>query len=535
LSSKITNAPPALERHGNNSIPTLNDQKIWLYLVIVVCALILASPSIVNGFPYIFPDSLGYLGLASTALSKAMAFIFGAAPPPTQLQTSLPLSHATKDCGILVLCANPFYFRPFPYSMFLIPFASGYTIFLVPFVQALFLVSVLVRFFRTFYGKIRLLEICIVVGFLFLATNLSVHVNYVMADVFTGILILYACSSLYSWRMLSNKARLRDLVIMTFLASVHLTHLMLVAGLAVASIFGCLAFTKRHVRVYDALFVLVVPAVLAAALLMASNFLVSKRMVISASSPVFLLARLVDAGSAVDYLTASCPTKKYLICDHLDKIAVPKDAVTDFSVADNFLWGDRGIRRTIGDTRLFVEQAQEINWATIKTYPTEIAYSFIEGGLAQLIRFDDDTVTERIPSQSVENLHDSLTKYNVAFGQYFHGARQYKTMKAGEAFYAGWWQTFHRYTVIGSIVALPIVLMFSSRRRLADSAFPVFLCVSAILINGMITGALSSVHDRYQSRVIWIVPFLLISMVIARERDRQAAVDNKPCPAPAPR
>jgi hypothetical protein len=321
---------------------------------------------------------------------------------------------------------------------------------------------------------------------------------------------------------MSNKARLLDLVIMTFLASVHLTHLMLVVGLAVVSVFGCLFFTKLHVRVYEAFFVLVVPAVLAAALLMASNFLVSKRMVISASSPVFLLARLIDAGPAVDYLTASCPTKKYIICEHLDKIAVPKDAVTDFSVGDNFLWGDRGIRRTFGDTRLFVEQAQDINWATIKMYPVAIAYSFIKGGLAQLIRFDDDTVTERIPSQSVETMYDSLNKYNVAFGQYFHRARQYKTMNAGEPFYAGWGQSLHRYTVIGSIVALPIFLMFSSKRRRAVMAFPFFLCVSGILINGVITGALSSVHDRYQSRVIWIVPLLLISMVILWERDRRA-------------
>ena len=80
MSSKIVNTQPELERHGNNS--TLTDQYIWLYLVIVVCAFILASPSLVNGFPYIFPDSLGYLGLAATAVSKAMAFRFGAVPQP---------------------------------------------------------------------------------------------------------------------------------------------------------------------------------------------------------------------------------------------------------------------------------------------------------------------------------------------------------------------------------------------------------------------------------------------------------------------
>jgi hypothetical protein len=67
-------------------------------------------------------------------------------------------------------------------------------------------------------------------------------------------------------------------------------------------------------------------------------------------------------------------------------------------------------------------------------------------------------------------------------------------------------------------VALMLVFAISRRRQARNSrrvdeektrlAMFVLTVCSTVVVNGMICGALSGPYDRYQARVVWLVPFL---------------------------
>ena len=59
-----------------------------------------------------------------------------------------------------------------------------------------------------------------------------------------------------------------------------------------------------------------------------------------------------------------------------------------------------------------------------------------------------------------------------------------------------------------------------------------FVIVSAVILNALFTGTLSGVNDRYEARVIWLVPFLAGSCILSwRERRGNARHAEQSSPA----
>ncbi len=63
------------------------------------------------------------------------------------------------------------------------------------------------------------------------------------------------------------------------------------------------------------------------------------------------------------------------------------------------------------------------------------------------------------------------------------------------------------------IVAFAILLWRRWTFRLAGLSLVV---ISAVLANALVTGVLSTVEDRYQSRVVWLIPFLAVTFIFVR-------------------
>jgi hypothetical protein len=60
-----------------------------------------------------------------------------------------------------------------------------------------------------------------------------------------------------------------------------------------------------------------------------------------------------------------------------------------------------------------------------------------------------------------------------------------------------------------SLILLPFALAAAWRRRDRDMLTLAAAVVVALMVNAALAGALSDVHDRYQSRIVWLAPFLL--------------------------
>ena len=60
-----------------------------------------------------------------------------------------------------------------------------------------------------------------------------------------------------------------------------------------------------------------------------------------------------------------------------------------------------------------------------------------------------------------------------------------------------------------ALITLPFLGIAAWRRRDQAAAGLVAAVGAALIVNALLAGALSDVHDRYQSRMVWLAPFVL--------------------------
>ena len=85
-----------------------------------------------------------------------------------------------------------------------------------------------------------------------------------------------------------------------------------------------------------------------------------------------------------------------------------------------------------------------------------------------------------------------------------------------------WLAQTHRIAALAGIAACVALLPLAARRRSVSFGFLVAVLL-VIPIAAAITGALSGPHDRYQSRVMWLPPFVAGVCIIAETRRLIAA------------
>jgi len=65
----------------------------------------------------------------------------------------------------------------------------------------------------------------------------------------------------------------------------------------------------------------------------------------------------------------------------------------------------------------------------------------------------------------------------------------------------------HRVTALGGVAACGLLVPMAIRRRATCAGF-LLAVLAALPLSAAITGALSTPHDRYQSRIMWLPPFV---------------------------
>src|SRR5260370_26617908 len=85
---------------------------------------------------------------------------------------------------------------------------------------------------------------------------------------------------------------------------------------------------------------------------------------------------------------------------------------------------------------------------------------------------------------------------------------------AQETLHEEFFTSVREWTVMSSLVVIAVWTVFVrqwSRRVVGVTAIIVFV----VIANAAVTGILSNVEDRYQARVIWLVPLLAGVLVLA--------------------
>ena len=338
----------------------------------------------------------------------------------------------------------------------------------------------------------------VVVMVLAAVTPMPFYVSFLMPDIFAALTIL-ACANLWAY---GDKMRRSILVFWLALLSAsvmfHMANSLIALLMFVALITGHLVF--RLAVPWRTVVCVLTPFVIALAggafFFLAVTELVGKPPIL----PPFLMARMIADGPGYRYLQATCPQSQLEVCHFVQRLPT-FSSVFLFSSSPSegvFQVADPETRRKLSDEQF-----------------TFFKETFLYDPMGVLLSFGGDAVNQ------IGMI--GLTDFNYSAGAhaYFelHVPEPYrqalKTTRAWKADFPT--NSTALMTVISAVLSfLYAVWLFARKRRNLELPALLFLLaiILGVVVNAMVCGCLSVPHDRYQARVIWLLP--LAAMVSAQ-------------------
>ena len=338
------------------------------------------------------------------------------------------------------------------------------------------------------------------VFFLTLLTGISVNVSQLIPDVFTPCVIL----GFGLWLFAPNLTKWEKIfcggVILSGLAmhNSHLLILFFMLGLLTA-IAGFKYFKKQaqpiQLKKIGTAWGLWVSGI---ALIFLVHGTLAKEFTLSKGGHVFMMSHLIELGLVQEYLEDNCATKNYNFCEHRNNI--PWD----------FIWDMNSPLHKTGGWDANKEEYDEIIWEVLTTpsYFVEYVSRSIETTFKQFFSFN----TGDTPRQNSDSAPFDAVKRHFP-----HQTMEYNlSRQAMGRLDWDWLNLVQVFVVMGSFF---LFLLFVTSERLKSFLPKGLLQVSLFImlglwVNALITGTLSTVVDRYQARVVWLLVFVVFLFLI---------------------
>jgi len=441
----------------------------WPAVQLVVATVFLALPAIYNGFPLLYPDSMTYLD-DGRIVARALF-----------------LHHFSDYYGV----------RSFFYSLVILPFHCNRTAWPIVALQCFLLAFVLRLVCRSIVPRMVPACYLALVLFLSLFTSAGWFSSLILPDVLGSILYLSIFLLAFAGETLSRVERLALSGIAFWGVASHASHLLLAAALCLP-IATMLAVqcqpVRRILRIIGEIAAIVA---IAAASQLALHAYLYGHPSLNGERPPFLMARVVSDGPGRWYLEKHCASLQWTICRHLQNLSDDPDI---------FLWSPDGLWQTASEEeqqRLRREEMPLV-FAVLRAYPIEqLRYSASNFWLQ--LRFFG--IYDLDPSSWVQNQFDTVMP--AAHAGYL------RSMQARNALPLELLTTLQFWVVIGSLLLIAIFSPLLGSARPARLASLTALVAFVVVVNAAITGVLSMPEDRFQSRVIWMVPLVAQLYVLA--------------------
>lgn len=479
--------------------------------LLLLASVMLLWPGVVNNGPFYFNDTTAYVRGVDAAVFRATGI-----SSVWTVKTPKPAAAAPEKAPVVVAPRAPIDSRPVLlgrsayYGIILYFGVFLHSFWAVMLLQALIATSVVMILLRHFIdpGEGRRFAIVTVAMLALLSmTPLPFFVCLLMPDLFSGITIVAAAVVLVGWRRERPLVRGYLVAVLALTALVHSSNVLLIGSLAVSFAAWTLIRTRRA---SGGITRLIPPAVLLGCALVGlagESAFTAAITNITGQAPIrppFLTARFVDDGPGTAYLRANCSHSDLLLCDFVDRLPAP---------SDGFLWDPdprTGVFMAVSATeqrRLAAEQLPFV-LASVRNDPLATA--------AMLAR---DFATQ-VGKRGLSEFH-----YNGEQKRYFEAKLPpavFADVRRSPA-YRGTipLAPFETISVLMSIAAAAILLSSCFRRSHgAPLAGYAAIALGGVLINDLVCGCLSTPHDRYQMRVIWVLPAVAAVLLIARRADR---------------
>ncbi len=403
--------------------------------------MVLALPAFVNGFPFVFADTGGYL--------------------------ARPFEHA------LALGRSAFY------GLFLaagIPFDFWPNIM----VQAGLTVWVMQIALRA-WGYGGPMTLALMMAALALLTSLPWYAAQLMPDIFVPLAVIALHLLAFARDRLSKPETALLMAVVAVAMTSHMSIVVLVAALLV--LFSTLRLLGRRLGPpRPGLRAPVAAAVAGIALAILSNLAIAGQFALTPGGSTFLFARLLQDGIVARYLGEHCPDPTIRLC------AYRADLPTG---ADDWLWGKSPLG-ALGGWEEFEPEGRRIILKTIVSYPFMHIRTAAQATAEQLVTL---ATGEGLGSKDNWHARRVLQQYAPDTMKGFAASRQ-----EHDAFDFGIVNAIHVPVALAATAMLPAFIVLY-RRRNPQLSLLAATVLFAIVTNAAICGIFSNPNARYQSRI----------------------------------
>ncbi len=461
----------------------------------IVALIFLVWPGMLNAQYIMFYDTEGYLRVGAAAIQKLTGFQSQWTVSLLESSHMEGLAAGKKDIAsdAFISSARSVYYGIVLYagtvlgSLWAITFGQG----IVVLASISFVVNKIVGP-GTFCAPFLIIALAV-------ATPLPFFVCYLMPDVFTGLTILaIAVLATYALELtvLQRRFWLLLLVVSVAFHSSHLILLMLIGGGMVL-----VSYLKRwpERQRLMAMFGLAITCGIASHLIFGAA--VKAYYGHWPTRPPFLMARVISDGPGLKYLQSTCPENKFKICQFLTVLPTGND---------EFLWSRDPAKGVfaIANDELKQQLASEEIPLVVKSITFDFFGQLKASSLNAVEQFSRFGLGEFAYTDSMRKiLLDSMPenqRSNFLATKFFR-----------DAFPIAIPNLLIHCSVIFSIVFLIGAWAWSRKHRLTAVGRTPFMRLAVITLigvatNALVVGVLSTPHDRYQARVIWLLPMIAV-------------------------
>ncbi len=435
---------------------------------ILVSVILLIVPALINGYPLLYSDSATYI---------------------------------ESGMGLFVPIDRPIF-----YGLFIRIASMSYSLWFVVILQSLVIVALINRLLSyssvTRYKSIATFS---TVLFLTLFTGVSNYTSQIMPDIFTGMLIISSAMLLIET---SGKWRLILFLLAVFASAMHSSNILLITALSLFG-FSSVALFYSHFHktkqllLYTALLAFSPPSLIAS-----TNYFVSDQFYLTKSSHIFLMGRLVETGCLEEFLRIESTNRNYSL--HAFKDNMPEKAW-------QFIWDEASplyagdCAQNGGWSNCWLEKNGEYK-EIIKTAlgNQHILSRFIKAGLTDWLKQIIDFETGALDKQGENSAFSSIIQKRFSDGGCFRNSKQYHQ---NLFFQTG--SKIQFWTVICCLILLAYLLIKPLRNNKDFHKIRILyvMIFLGLVINAFVCAVLSNVLNRYQGRVVWIIPLLCVLAV----------------------
>jgi hypothetical protein len=449
---------------------------VWRAAAVLVGAFLMTWPALFNRYPLLYPDSMTYIGdgriVARAVFLHKLSEYYG--------------------------------FRSFIYSLGIYPFHWTVTLWPVVALQAFLTSYVIWLVVRSLLPRQTVWCFLILCVLLSMLTSMSWFASEIMPDILGPVLYLCIFLLAFARETLSRVERWAVILITWWGVTSHATHFVLAVGLCV--FFALMWIFRRksmHVRL-RAVGELAMIILFAAGAQVALHTYLYGEPSLNGERPPFLMARVIADGPGRWYLEQNCGQVKFAICDYVHNL--PTDS-------DEFIWGENGVWQSASDEAANRLRQEEVPFvlATLRAYPRAQISKSLANFWEQLKTFGFEL-----------DANDWVLK---EFDNVLPGGRAHylQSRQARDAIPFDFFVAVQYCAVIASLAVIGVFTFLIWRRRTPRIVGLGMVILLTVVANAFVTGALSTVEDRYQSRVIWLLPFLAIVLALDWRNHRRSA------------